>query len=54
LALLGWLSTQVWFTPGWALTWRTAADALALLLFLMVVPLFTFFFVSALGASAQA
>ncbi|MFI8614120.1 M48 family metallopeptidase [Acidovorax sp. NPDC077693] len=51
-ALLGWLSTQVWFytglgvRPNISLDPAMAAapnDALALLLFLLVVPVFTFF-----------
>ena len=44
-ALLGWLSTQVWFYTGLGVRPNLAAanDALALLLFLMVVPLFSFF-----------
>jgi len=51
-ALLGWLSTQVWFytglgvRPNISLDPPMAAapnDALALLLFMLVVPMFTFF-----------
>ena len=51
-ALLGWLSTQVWFytglgvLPSVSLDPTMAAapnDALALLLFMLVVPVFTFF-----------
>ena len=44
-ALLGWLSSQVWFYTGLGVRPSLMApnDALALLLFLMVVPLFTFF-----------
>ncbi|MDB5930653.1 MAG: Ste24 endopeptidase [Polaromonas sp.] len=44
-ALLGWLSSQVWFYTGLGVQPNLAGanDALALLLFLMVVPLFTFF-----------
>lgn len=44
-ALLGWLSTQVWFYTGLGVRPNLlgANDALALLLFLMVVPLFSFF-----------
>ena len=51
-ALLGWLSTQVWFytglgvRPNISLDPAVAAapnDALALLLFMLVVPVFTFF-----------
>ena len=45
LALLGWLSQQPWFYTGLGVmpNMASANDALALLLFLMVVPLFTFF-----------
>jgi STE24 endopeptidase len=44
-ALLGWVSGQAWFYSGLGVTPSMEApnDALALLLFLMVVPLFTFF-----------
>ena len=44
-ALLGWLSTQLWFYTGLGVrpNMMGANDALALLLFLMVVPLFSFF-----------
>jgi STE24 endopeptidase len=44
-ALLGWLSSQVWFYTGLGVRPNLAGanDALALLLFLMVVPLFSFF-----------
>jgi STE24 endopeptidase len=44
-ALLGWLSSQVWFYTGLGVrpNLMGASDALALLLFLMVVPLFSFF-----------
>jgi STE24 endopeptidase len=44
-ALLGWLSTQVWFYTGLGVRPNLTGpnDALALLLFLMVVPLFSFF-----------
>jgi len=44
-ALLGWLSSQAWFYTGLGVQPSLTApnDALALLLFLMVVPLFTFF-----------
>jgi STE24 endopeptidase len=46
LALLGWLSQQPWFYTGLGVmpNMASANDALALLLFMMVVPLFTFFF----------
>lgn len=44
-ALLGWLSTQVWFYTGLGVrpNMTSSNDALALLLFLLVVPLFSFF-----------
>ena len=44
-ALLGWLSSQAWFYTGLGVAPAMAApnDALALLLFLMVVPVFGFF-----------
>ncbi len=44
-ALLGWLSTQIWFFTGLGVrpSLAGANDALALLLFLLVVPLFSFF-----------
>lgn len=44
-ALLGWLSTQVWFYTGLGVRPNMAGsnDALALLLFLLVVPLLSFF-----------
>ncbi len=49
-ALLGWLSSQVWFYTGLGVTPNIATasggtpnDALALLLFMLVVPLFSFF-----------
>ncbi|MBL0419984.1 M48 family metallopeptidase [Ramlibacter sp. AW1] len=44
-ALLGWLSTQTWFYLGLGVRPNLdgANDALALLLFLMVVPVFSFF-----------
>lgn len=46
LTLLGWLSQQPWFYTGLGVmpNMSSANDALALLLFMMVVPLFTFFF----------
>lgn len=51
LALLGWLSQQVWFFTGLGVRPNMAApnDALALLLFMMVVPVFSYF-VSPLSA----
>ena len=44
-ALLGWLSSQAWFYTGMGVkpNLSEANDALALLLFLLVVPLFSFF-----------
>ena len=44
-ALLGWLSGQVWFYTGLGITpnLNSSNDALALLLFMLVVPLFSFF-----------
>ena len=44
-ALLGWLSAQVWFYTGLGVQPNVngANDALALLLFLLVTPLFSFF-----------
>ena len=44
-ALLGWLSGQVWFYTGLGITHNlnSSNDALALLLFMLVVPLFSFF-----------
>ncbi|MDO9437135.1 M48 family metallopeptidase [Hydrogenophaga sp.] len=44
-ALLGWVSSQAWFFSGLGVTpsMDTPNDALALLLFMMVVPLFSYF-----------
>ena len=44
-ALLGWLSSQVWFYTGLGIRPNLAGgnEALALLLFMLVVPLFSFF-----------
>ena len=44
-ALLGWLSTQVWFYTGLGVRPNPSGgnDALALLLFLLVMPVFSFF-----------
>jgi STE24 endopeptidase len=44
-ALLGWLSVQIWFYTGLGVLPNMNApnDALALLLFMLVVPLFSFF-----------
>jgi STE24 endopeptidase len=51
LALLGWLSQQVWFYTGLGVIPNLSGgnNALALLLFMLVLPLFTFF-VSPLSA----
>jgi STE24 endopeptidase len=51
LALLGWVSQQVWFYTGLGVLPNLSGDnsALALLLFILVLPLFTFF-VSPLSA----
>ena len=44
-ALLGWLTTQSWFYTGLGVepSMQAANDAVALLLFLLVVPVFSFF-----------
>ena len=44
-ALLGWLSSQIWFYTGLGIrpNLNGGNDALALLLFMLVVPLFSFF-----------
>jgi len=44
-ALLGWLTTQIWFYTGLGVMPNVTApnDALALLLFLLVMPVFSFF-----------
>ena len=44
-ALLGWLSSQIWFYTGLGVrpNMNSSNDALALLLFMLVVPLFSFF-----------
>ncbi len=51
LALLGWLSQQVWFYTGLGVLPQLGAanDAIALLLFLLVIPVFSYF-VSPLSA----
>ena len=45
-ALLGWLSSQIWFYTGPGIQPNMAGgnDALSLLLFMLVIPLFSFFF----------
>ena len=54
-ALLGWLSTQVWFYTGLGVRPNLTGgnDALALLLFLMVVPLFSFFISPLMAQSSR-
>ncbi len=54
-ALLGWLSTQVWFYTGLGVRPNLAGsnDALALLLFLLVVPLFSFFISPLMAQSSR-
>ena len=44
-ALLGWLATQIWFYTGLGVQPNLSApnDALALLLFMLVIPVFSFF-----------
>ena len=51
LALLGWLSQQIWFYTGLGVLPQLGAanDAMALLLFLLVIPVFSYF-VSPLSA----
>ena len=54
-ALLGWLSTQVWFYTGLGVrpNLTDGNDALALLLFLMVVPLLSFFISPLMAQSSR-
>ena len=54
-ALLGWISTQVWFYTGLGVRPNLAGsnDALALLLVLMVVPLFSFFISPLMAQSSR-
>ncbi|WP_029524417.1 M48 family metallopeptidase [Polaromonas glacialis] len=54
-AMLGWLSTQVWFYTGLGVRPNLTGsnDALALLLFLMVVPLFSFFISPLMAQSSR-
>ena len=54
-ALLGWLSTQVWFYTGLGVRPSLAGgnDALALLLFMLVVPLFSFFISPLMAQSSR-
>jgi STE24 endopeptidase len=42
LALLGYLKTQVWFYQGLGVNPAFASDAMALILFMLVLPVFTF------------
>jgi STE24 endopeptidase len=42
LALLGYLKTQVWFYQGLGVDAAFASDAMALILFMLVLPVFTF------------
>jgi STE24 endopeptidase len=42
LALLGYLKTQVWFYQGLGVDPAFASDAMALILFMLVLPVFTF------------
>ncbi len=51
LALLGWLATQGWFYHGLGVT--RASQHMALLLFLMIAPVFTFFLQPLLAASQR-
>ena len=44
LALLGYLKTQPWFYAGLGVRPDSATDAMALLLFMLAMPVFTFFF----------
>ena len=44
LALLGWLKDQPWFYQGLGVDPILASDAMALILFLLVLPVFTFVF----------
>ena len=55
-ALLGWLSTQRWFYTGLGVQPNMAApnDALALLLFMLAVPVFGFFVVAAVRRCSRA
>jgi STE24 endopeptidase len=42
LALLGWLKSQTWFYEGLGVDLAFASDAMALILFMLVLPVFTF------------
>ncbi|MEY4268434.1 MAG: hypothetical protein RIS90_2969 [Pseudomonadota bacterium] len=54
-ALIGWLATQPWFFTGLGVRPNMAAptDALALLLFLLAVPVFSFFIAPALAWASR-
>lgn len=54
-ALLGWLAAQTWFYTGLGVqpTLGGPNDALALLLFMLVVPVFTFFLSPVMAASSR-
>jgi len=54
LALLGYLKTQAWFFAGLGVDPLTAnTDAMALLLFMLVLPLFTFFLSPLMAISSR-
>ena len=54
LALLGYLKTQAWFYAGLGVDpYASNTDAMALLLFLLVLPLFTFFLSPLLALSSR-
>lgn len=54
-ALLGWLATQAWFYTGLGVIPNLGAanDALALLLFLLAVPVFSFFIAPVMARSSR-
>ena len=54
-ALLGWLATQAWFFTGLGVLPNLSAanDALALLLFMLVVPVFSFFISPVMARSSR-
>jgi STE24 endopeptidase len=53
LALLGYLKTQAWFYAGLGVDPRIASEAMALLLFMLVLPLFTFFLSPLMAISSR-
>ncbi len=53
LALLGYLKTQTWFYAGLGVDPSSATDAMALLLFMLAVPLFTFFLSPLMAISSR-